>query len=91
MYKVAVCGGSGGIGQPLCMLIAQNPRIKTLSVIDVSMAMTPAAGVAADLSHMTDLDFEASCNVKGYGIDPKVNLVFHMPLSPVISRAIETV
>jgi len=71
-YKVAVCGASGGIGQPLSMLIAQNPRIKELSVIDVKQAMVPAAGVAADLSHVTDLDFESACKVTGYAIDTAV-------------------
>jgi len=71
-YKVAVCGGSGGIGQPLSMLIAQNPRVKALSVIDVNMAACPAAGVAADLSHLTDLDCEVACQVSGYAIDVKV-------------------
>merc|ERR1719478_1240544 len=35
-FKVAVCGGSGGIGQPMALL----------------MAMDPAAGVAADLGHI---------------------------------------
>ena len=54
------------------MLIAQNPRIKELSVIDVKQAMVPAAGVAADLSHVTDLDFESACKVTGYAIDTAV-------------------
>ena len=67
-YKVAVCGGSGGIGQPLSMLLAQNPRVKEVCVIDVDRAMVPASGVATDLSHLVDLDCANSCVVKGYSI-----------------------
>jgi malate dehydrogenase len=70
-YKVAVCGGAGGIGQPLSMLLAQNPRVAEVVVIDVDRAMTPAAGVAADLSHMSDLDCPATCRVNGYTIVTK--------------------
>mmetsp|Transcript_44083 Transcript_44083/g.99290 ORF Transcript_44083/g.99290 Transcript_44083/m.99290 type:complete len:333 (+) Transcript_44083:259-1257(+) len=66
-FKVCVCGGAGGIGQPLCMLMAMNPLVKELSVQDVDVAMIPAAGVAADLSHLnTDV------RVQAYAIDPKV-------------------
>jgi len=67
-FKVAVCGGSGGIGQPLCMLLAQNPNVGEVSVIDVDKAMVPPAGVAADLSHMIDLDLATACDVKGYAV-----------------------
>lgn len=27
-FKVCVCGGSGGIGQPLAMLMALDPNVK---------------------------------------------------------------
>ena len=69
-FKVCVCGGSGGIGQPLSMLMAMDGRVKELSVQDVDMAMVPAAGVAADLGHINE-----NCTVKGYGIDVKVPAV----------------
>lgn len=46
--KVAVLGASGGIGQPLSLLLKQNPGISHLALYDI--AHTP--GVAADLSHI---------------------------------------
>lgn len=64
-FKVVVCGGAGGIGQPLSMLIAMNPLVKELCVQDVTMAMVPPAGVAADLSHL-----EMPSRVRGFAIDP---------------------
>mmetsp|Transcript_43066 Transcript_43066/g.91436 ORF Transcript_43066/g.91436 Transcript_43066/m.91436 type:complete len:324 (+) Transcript_43066:46-1017(+) len=63
-FKVCVCGGAGGIGQPLCLLMAMDPRVAELSIQDVAQAMVPAAGVAADLSHLN-----TACKVKGYAID----------------------
>jgi malate dehydrogenase len=48
-FKVVVCGGAGGIGQPLALLMAMHPAVTELAVQDVTMAMVPAAGVAADL------------------------------------------
>ncbi|XP_034663577.1 malate dehydrogenase, mitochondrial [Drosophila subobscura] len=47
-YKVTVCGASGGIGQPLSLLLKQNPLVTDLSLYDI--VHTP--GVAADLSHI---------------------------------------
>lgn len=47
--KVTVCGGSGGIGQPLSLLLKQSPIIKDLAIYDIA-PVTP--GVVADLSHM---------------------------------------
>lgn len=44
---MVVCGASGGIGQPLSLLLKLNPRITHLSLYDV--VRTP--GVAADISH----------------------------------------
>jgi malate dehydrogenase len=64
-FKVCVCGGAGGIGQPLSLLMAQNPHVKELSVLDLTVAMVPAAGVAADLSHL-----ETKVKVKGYAMEP---------------------
>merc|ERR1712224_701742 len=51
-FKVCVGGGAGGIGQPLCLLMAMNENVKELCVYDLDIAMVPAAGVAADLSHL---------------------------------------
>jgi len=45
--KVAVMGASGGIGQPLSLLLKLNPAVTKLSLYDI--VHTP--GVAADLSH----------------------------------------
>lgn len=46
--KVVVLGASGGIGQPLSLLLKQSPLVSHLSLFDIMH--TP--GVAADLSHM---------------------------------------
>ena len=46
-YKVAVLGASGGIGQPLSLLMKLDPLVTQLSLFDV--VRTP--GVAADISH----------------------------------------
>lgn len=64
-FKVVVCGGAGGIGQPLALLMAMHPAVSELAVQDVTMAMVPPAGVAADLGHL-----EKPSNVRGYAIDP---------------------
>ncbi|XP_046980069.1 malate dehydrogenase, mitochondrial [Schistocerca americana] len=55
--KVAVLGASGGIGQPLSLLMKQSPLVSELSLYDI--VNTP--GVAADLSHI-----ETPAKVKGY-------------------------
>eukprot|EP00438_Fugacium_kawagutii_P012561 Skav207358 [mRNA] locus=scaffold426:199744:200700:- [translate_table: standard] len=72
-HKVCVCGGAGGIGQPLCLLMAMEPSISELAIFDVNVAMVPADGVAADLGHM-----ESKVKVTGYclGVDsaPKEHL-----------------
>ena len=54
--KVAVLGASGGIGQPLSLLLKNSPLVSKLSLYDI--AHTP--GVAADLSHI-----ETRASVKG--------------------------
>lgn len=46
--KMAVCGASGGIGQPLSLLLKQSSLVTELSLYDI--VHTP--GVAADLSHI---------------------------------------
>lgn len=67
-FKVCICGGSGGIGQPLSLLMAMDPNTDELSVIDITMAMVPPAGVAAELGHL-----DKKTVVKGYakGLDDK--------------------
>lgn len=55
--KVAVCGASGGIGQPLSLLLKQHPLVTQLNLYDI--VHTP--GVAADLSHI-----DTKSNVKGF-------------------------
>jgi malate dehydrogenase len=64
-FKVCVSGGAGGIGQPLSMLMAMNPSVAEVSVQDVTMAMVPPSGVAADLGHL-----EFPSKVVGYATDP---------------------
>lgn len=56
-FKVAVAGASGGIGQPLSLLLKQSPLVTELSLYDVVHTL----GVAADLSHI-----ETPAKVKGY-------------------------
>ncbi|XP_055813794.1 malate dehydrogenase, chloroplastic-like [Solanum dulcamara] len=46
-YKVAVLGASGGIGQPLALLIKMSPLVSSLHLYDIANVK----GVAADLSH----------------------------------------
>lgn len=46
--NVAVMGASGGIGQPLSLLLKNSPLVTQLSLYDI--VHTP--GVAADLSHI---------------------------------------
>lgn len=54
---MAVLGASGGIGQPLSLLLKNSPLISNLTLYDI--ANTP--GVAADLSHI-----ETRAKVTGY-------------------------
>ncbi|XP_076761396.1 malate dehydrogenase 2 [Xylocopa sonorina] len=55
--KVAIMGASGGIGQPLSLLMKQSPLVTELSLYDI--VNTP--GVAADLSHIN-----TAAKVKGF-------------------------
>ncbi|XP_017871382.1 PREDICTED: malate dehydrogenase-like isoform X1 [Drosophila arizonae] len=48
-FRVAVIGASGGIGQPLSLLMMKDHRIKDLRLHDVQ----GVKGVAADLSHVS--------------------------------------
>lgn len=89
--KVAVLGASGGIGQPLSLLLKNSPLVSKLSLYDI--AHTP--GVAADLSHI-----ETRANVKGTlgmaslpkgsshrgGSDPGCPLLVRGKLHPLILK-----
>jgi malate dehydrogenase len=55
--KVAVLGASGGIGQPMSLLLKQSPLISELSLYDIAHTK----GVAADLSHI-----DTKCKVTGF-------------------------
>jgi len=57
MVKAVVLGASGGIGQPLSLLLKASPLIDELALYDV--VNTP--GVAADLSHIS-----SKAVLKGY-------------------------
>jgi len=48
-FKCSVLGATGGIGQPLSLLLKLNPRVAELTLYDVSLLCT---GVAVDLSHI---------------------------------------
>eukprot|EP00438_Fugacium_kawagutii_P027607 Skav231510 [mRNA] locus=scaffold84:233674:241718:- [translate_table: standard] len=72
-FKVCVCGGAGGIGQPLCLLMAMDPRVWELSVYDLTIAMVPAEGIGADLGHI-----ERPCRVKAYSLDTTQKPVDHL-------------
>ncbi|CAK0883417.1 unnamed protein product [Prorocentrum cordatum] len=60
-FKVCVCGGCGGIGQPLAMLMAMDRNVGELCIYDLNISPMPPAGVAQDLVHL-----ERKCTVKGY-------------------------
>ncbi|CAP70159.1 uncharacterized protein PODANS_3_2600 [Podospora anserina S mat+] len=47
LSKVTVLGAAGGIGQPLSLLLKQNPRVTELALYDIR----GAPGVAADGAH----------------------------------------
>jgi malate dehydrogenase len=67
-FKVCVVGGAGGIGQPLALLMAQDPKVSELVVIDLNIAVVPAPGVAADLSHL-----EGKCRVTSLTLELNVD------------------
>lgn len=47
--RVAVLGASGGIGQPMSLLLKLNEQISELALYDIVHTL----GVAADLSHIS--------------------------------------
>ena len=60
-----MCGGAGGIGQPLSMFMAQNPHVSELCVFDLTLAMVPAGGVAFEQRRATR---GGACHVKARGV-----------------------
>ena len=66
-HKVALLGASGGIGQPLTLLLKLNPMISELAFYDIKQAATPVVGVAADVGHIN-----TSSIVKGYAGDEEL-------------------
>lgn len=60
LYRVGVLGAAGGIGQPLSLLLKNNPLVSELRLYDIA----GAPGVAADLSHVC-----APAKVIGYNED----------------------
>merc|ERR1712203_1233168 len=63
-FKVCVCGGAGGIGQPLSLLMGMDSNVGDLRIFDLNVAMVPPAGVAADLGHL-----ERKCSTKGHVVE----------------------
>jgi len=66
-HKVALLGASGGIGQPLSLLLKLNPMISELALYDIKQAATPVVGVAADVSHIN-----TRSKVAGYAGDEEI-------------------
>lgn len=56
--KVTVLGAAGGIGQPLSLLLKNNPLVTQLSLFDLAPF---TEGVAEDLKHI-----DSPCKVTGY-------------------------
>lgn len=72
LFKVMVAGAAGGIGQPLSLLLKQNPLVSNLALYDLA-PVTP--GVAVDLSHM-----DTPAKVEGFqGPDKLADAVKGMP------------
>jgi len=72
-FKVCICGGAGGIGQPLSLLMAMDPNVTEVSIFDLNIAMVPPAGVAADLGHL-----ECKSKVNGYVMEVGKNPIDFM-------------
>jgi malate dehydrogenase len=72
-FKVCICGGAGGIGQPLSLLMGMDPNVGELCVFDLNVAMVAPAGVAADLGHL-----ERKNTCKGYVMEVGKNPIDHL-------------
>merc|ERR1712070_1227806 len=62
-FKVCVCGGAGGIGQPLSMFMALDPNVKELSVFDLNIAMVPPAGMPRKPGQTRDDLFKVNADI----------------------------
>jgi malate dehydrogenase len=67
LFKVSVLGASGGIGQPLSLLLKLNPRIGNLCLYDIAKSAVPAKGVAADVA-----DINTFAQVSGFAGDDEL-------------------
>jgi malate dehydrogenase len=67
LFKVSVVGASGGIGQPLSLLLKLNPRIGQLALYDIAKSAVPAKGVAADVA-----DVNTFAQVSGFAGDDEL-------------------
>merc|ERR1712051_962805 len=72
-YKVCVCGGAGGIGQPLSLLMGLDSNVGDLRIFDLNVAMVAPAGVAADLGHL-----ERKSKVQGHVMEVGNKPVDHL-------------
>ncbi|UKZ68691.1 uncharacterized protein TrAtP1_009714 [Trichoderma atroviride] len=66
MVKAVVAGASGGIGQPLSLLLKASPLIDELALYDV--VNTP--GVAADLSHISSPRGKLPISLARFAVSP---------------------
>lgn len=66
-HKVTLLGASGGIGQPLALLLKLNPMIGELALYDIEKAMVPCKGVAIDVAHVN-----TPAKVTGYAGDAEM-------------------
>jgi len=82
-HRVALLGASGGIGQPLALLLKLNPMISELAFYDIKQAATPVVGVAADVSHIN-----TSTVVKGYAGDEEIEASLKGCSTVVISAGV---
>merc|ERR1711920_760249 len=72
-FKVCVCGGAGGIGQPLSLLMGMDSNVGDLRIFDLNVAMVPPAGVAADLGHL-----ERKSKVQGHVMEDGGKPIDHL-------------
>lgn len=63
--KVAVLGAAGGIGQPLSLLLKQNPHITELALFDV---VPVVKGVAVDIAHINTPSTVCGCTKDDEGL-----------------------
>lgn len=70
-----MCGASGGIGQPLSLLLKNSPLVSELSLYDI--VHTP--GVAADLSHI-----DTASKVVGYNGPENLEKALHSKRSSLL-------